>query len=69
MHVVQNTTHDGASINWIASHKADRDLKESWSAPGKIEDAVALVKGWDPVICKVIVSSFPLLLSLLLSLS
>ena len=53
MHVVQNTTHDGAQINWIASHKADRDLKESWSAPGKVEDALDLVTGWDPTIRRV----------------
>lgn len=49
-HIVQNTTHNGGSINWIANHKASRDLKESWSEPGSIDDAVALVKDWDPTI-------------------
>jgi len=49
-HVVQNTCKGGKEFNWIANHKASKDLGESWSEPGSIEDAVASVEGWDPTI-------------------
>ncbi|GAA5908588.1 hypothetical protein JCM6882_003685 [Rhodosporidiobolus microsporus] len=50
LHVVQNTCRDGEDFNWIITHKDDEDIAESWSQPGKVEDAVALVHDWDATI-------------------
>ncbi|BGP31290.1 hypothetical protein JCM10296v2_003054 [Rhodotorula toruloides] len=50
LHIVQNTCRNGGDFNWIITHKDDEDIAESWSQPGKVEDAVALVEEWDPTI-------------------
>ncbi|GEM08340.1 monooxygenase [Rhodotorula toruloides] len=50
LHIVQNTCRNGGDFNWIITHKDDEDIAESWSQPGKVEDAVALVREWDPTI-------------------
>ncbi|GAA5970679.1 hypothetical protein JCM11641_007397 [Rhodosporidiobolus odoratus] len=50
LHIVQNTCRDGGDFNWIITHKDNEDIAESWQQPGKVEDAVALVKDWDPTI-------------------
>ncbi|GAA5841476.1 hypothetical protein JCM11251_007153 [Rhodosporidiobolus azoricus] len=50
LHIVQNTCRDGQDFNWIVTHKDDEDIAESWSQPGRVEDAVALVQDWDATI-------------------
>ncbi|GAA6014850.1 hypothetical protein JCM10207_002201 [Rhodosporidiobolus poonsookiae] len=50
LHIVCNTCRGGEDFNWIITHKDDEDIAESWSQPGNVEDAVALVKDWDPTI-------------------
>jgi hypothetical protein len=32
----------------IITHLDTEDIDENWQQPGKVEDAVALVKDWDP---------------------
>jgi 2-polyprenyl-6-methoxyphenol hydroxylase-like FAD-dependent oxidoreductase len=36
----------------------DENIDESWSFPGKVEDALEVVKGWDPT-CAAIISKTP----------
>lgn len=40
-------------------HKIDRlqdeaDIEDSWSTPGKIEDCLKVVEGWDPVVQEIV---------------
>jgi len=36
----------------------DADIDESWSFPGKVSDALEVVKGWDPT-CAAVISKTP----------
>ncbi|KAI7976208.1 hypothetical protein EIK77_010681 [Talaromyces pinophilus] len=38
---------------WIGPDD-DADIEESWSTPGKIEDCLKVVEGWDPVVQEII---------------
>lgn len=43
-------------LNVVLTHKDDHDLAditEGWSVPGNKEDALELIKGWDPLLVKV----------------
>jgi hypothetical protein len=42
------------SITCFATHKGNSDAEESWNLPGKVEDMLACVDGWDLVLLEVI---------------
>ncbi|KAK5219364.1 hypothetical protein LTR99_010405 [Exophiala xenobiotica] len=36
------------SVAYVITHKDEYAVKESWSSPGRVEDVLNVVKGWDP---------------------
>ncbi|PVH76698.1 FAD/NAD(P)-binding domain-containing protein [Cadophora sp. DSE1049] len=53
-HAIITTNTKMKSLTCFATHKDDSDTEESWNLPGKIEDMLAAVEGWDPVLLEVI---------------
>lgn len=65
-HLVQHDTHtgwigqdkhflaasikDGKDFSWVCTHKDDYNIEESWQFPGKVEDVLASLEGWDPIV-------------------
>lgn len=48
--------HTRGQLNVVLTHKDDTDLvdiTEGWSIPGKKEDALEILQGWDPLLVKV----------------
>jgi len=53
-HAIVTTNTKMKSITCFATHKDDSNIEESWNLPGKIEDMLAAVEGWDQVLLEVI---------------
>ncbi|KLO15675.1 FAD/NAD(P)-binding domain-containing protein [Schizopora paradoxa] len=54
-HMLAMSMKGGKEMCWLLTHKDTADIKESWSQPGKISDALTIVDDWDPR-CRAIVS-------------
>ncbi|CAK7227433.1 hypothetical protein SCUCBS95973_006541 [Sporothrix curviconia] len=55
VHVMIGTAKHGKEIFWMCTHKAVQDVydvAESWSFPGKIDDALEYIKDW-PILSKI----------------
>ncbi|CAK7237852.1 hypothetical protein SEUCBS140593_010163 [Sporothrix eucalyptigena] len=51
IHVMVGTAKLGKEIFWMCTHKDVYDVSESWSYPGKIDDALEYIKDW-PITAK-----------------
>lgn len=49
VHFLFSTIKNGADCSWVLTHKDEHDIDESWSFPGKIEEVLEVLKGWDPI--------------------
>ncbi|GAA6050674.1 hypothetical protein JCM3770_000886 [Rhodotorula araucariae] len=49
-HFIIGTTKSGKEMHWLLTHLDTADVTESWLYPGKVEDALSFVEGWDPVV-------------------
>ena len=58
VHFLFSTLKGGKDCCWVLTHKDDHDIDESWSYPGKIEEVMEVLKGWDPT-CRAIVEKTP----------
>ncbi|KAH8119508.1 monooxygenase [Phellopilus nigrolimitatus] len=58
VHFLSSSSKDGRALSWVITHKDKADIEESWSFPGKMEDVLAVVDGWDPR-CAAILSKAP----------
>ncbi|KAH8119617.1 monooxygenase [Phellopilus nigrolimitatus] len=58
VHFLASSSKDGRAMSWVITHKDEADIEESWSLPGKMEDVLAVVDGWDPR-CAAILSKAP----------
>ncbi|KAK4554098.1 hypothetical protein LTR86_008939 [Recurvomyces mirabilis] len=58
VHFLFSTIKNGSDCCWVLTHIDDKDIDESWSFPGKLEDAYKVFDGWDPM-CKRIISKTP----------
>jgi 2-polyprenyl-6-methoxyphenol hydroxylase-like FAD-dependent oxidoreductase len=45
------------SISYVLTHKDDYTVEESWSFPGRVEDILKVVEGWDPVLLAVLAAT------------
>lgn len=54
MHAIYGTCSQQKLITWTITHKDIMDVKESWTQPGKVEDALNYIKGWDDSLHEVI---------------
>jgi len=58
VHFLASSSKNGRALSWVITHKDEADIEESWSFPGKMEDVLAVVDGWDPR-CAAILSKAP----------
>ncbi len=42
------------SIAYVLTHKDEYEAKETWSFPGKVEDVLKAINGWDPTLQAVV---------------
>ncbi|AEO67891.1 6c11d7c0-7b97-4d7d-8895-171bbb25be76 [Thermothielavioides terrestris] len=50
VHFLVAAIKDGKEISWVCTHRDNGSIEESWQFPGKIEDVLRVVDGWDPVV-------------------
>ncbi|THW56223.1 putative MAK1-like monooxygenase [Aureobasidium pullulans] len=58
VHFLFSTIKGGKDCCWVMTHRDDKDIEESWSLPGNMEDVYKVIDGWDPL-CKAIVEKTP----------
>ncbi|KAL8287413.1 hypothetical protein RQP46_003271 [Phenoliferia psychrophenolica] len=58
-HFIHGTSKCGKHIHWLLTHLDKEDISESWMLPGNPDDALAVVKDWDPVVAAVISTTPP----------
>ncbi|KAI5820119.1 hypothetical protein BZA77DRAFT_127223 [Pyronema omphalodes] len=58
VHFLVATCKGGKEISWVCTHKDEENIEESWSLPGKIDDVLKILEGWDPR-CRAIVERTP----------
>jgi 2-polyprenyl-6-methoxyphenol hydroxylase-like FAD-dependent oxidoreductase len=58
VHFLFSTIKGGSDCCWVLTHRDDHDIEESWSFPGKMEDVLKVLEGWD-TICTAIVEKTP----------
>jgi 2-polyprenyl-6-methoxyphenol hydroxylase-like FAD-dependent oxidoreductase len=45
------------SVSYVLTHKDDYTVEESWSFPGRVEDILKVVEGWDPVLLAILAAT------------
>ncbi|EPQ61259.1 FAD/NAD P-binding domain-containing protein [Gloeophyllum trabeum ATCC 11539] len=58
VHFLAHSSSGGKKLSNVITHKDDADIAESWSFPGKMEDCLKIVEGWDPR-CAALLSKAP----------
>ncbi|KAH7908344.1 monooxygenase [Hygrophoropsis aurantiaca] len=58
VHMLTSSSRNGKTISWVITHKDDTELQDSWAFPGKMEDVLKVVEGWDPR-CAAVLSKAP----------
>jgi 2-polyprenyl-6-methoxyphenol hydroxylase-like FAD-dependent oxidoreductase len=58
VHFLFSTIKGGSDCCWVLTHRDEHDIDESWSFPGKLEEVLAVLEGWDPT-CRAIVEKTP----------
>ncbi|KAN0088966.1 monooxygenase [Tylopilus felleus] len=58
VHFLASSSCGGKSLSWVITHRDTDYVEGDWSAPGRIEDVLEIVKGWDPR-CAVAISKAP----------
>ena len=59
VHFLAASAKEGKDISWVCTHKDDADIDESWSFPGKVEDVLKVVEGYDPVVQELVKATPP----------
>jgi 2-polyprenyl-6-methoxyphenol hydroxylase-like FAD-dependent oxidoreductase len=54
VHAIVATIKRGKEFNWVLTHRDESGIDESWVFPGKTEEALKCIEGWDPVIRRVV---------------
>lgn len=54
VHFLAAAVKDGKEMSWVCTHKDDGSIEESWQFPGKIEEVLKVVDGWDPVVVELV---------------
>lgn len=54
IHFLFNTLKGGRDCCWVLTHRDAHDIDESWSFPGRLDEVLAAVRGWDPAVARVI---------------
>ncbi|KAK5659242.1 hypothetical protein OQA88_1334 [Cercophora sp. LCS_1] len=59
VHFLAAAIKDGKEMSWVCTHKDEGDIKESWQFPGKLEDVLKVLEGWDPVVLDLVRATPP----------
>ncbi|KAK9379756.1 putative monooxygenase [Kockiozyma suomiensis] len=59
IHFIAATIKGGKDFSWVCTHKDEADIEESWQTPGKIEDALKVLEGWDPAVLEIVKATPP----------
>jgi len=54
IHFITSGVRDTAEFSWVMTHIDKADVSEGWCEPGKIDEAIAVAAGFDPVVQAVI---------------
>jgi 2-polyprenyl-6-methoxyphenol hydroxylase-like FAD-dependent oxidoreductase len=54
VHFLAAAIKDGKEMSWVCTHKDEGSIEESWQFPGRIEDVLRVVDGWDPVVVELV---------------
>ncbi|KAL2019329.1 hypothetical protein VTK56DRAFT_9709 [Thermocarpiscus australiensis] len=54
VHFLAAAVKDGREMSWVCTHKDDGGIEESWQLPGRIEDVLRVVDGWDPAVVEMV---------------
>jgi len=57
VHFICSSLMNCTKFNWVCTHKDEAGIEESWSLPGKVEDAMKVVDGWDEVVQEIVKST------------
>lgn len=59
IHFLAASIKNGKDFSWVCTHKDEADVEESWSAPGRIEDAIECLKDWCPEVHAIVRATPP----------
>ncbi|KAL1981062.1 hypothetical protein VTN96DRAFT_3127 [Rasamsonia emersonii] len=59
VHFLAASLKNGKDFSWVCTHKDEADIEDSWSTPGRIEDCLKVVEGWDPVVQEIVKATPP----------
>ncbi|KAH8595536.1 putative monooxygenase [Bisporella sp. PMI_857] len=54
IHFIAASIKNGKDFSWVCTHKDEADVEESWQAHAPLADAKEVLKGWDPVVQKIL---------------
>jgi hypothetical protein len=54
VHFITGCLKNATEFTWKVTHKDIADVEEGWVLPGKIEDALKVIEGWDPILQEVV---------------
>ncbi|KIW16557.1 hypothetical protein PV08_03745 [Exophiala spinifera] len=49
-HFLATSLKNGKDFSWVMTHKDNANIDEDWQFPGKVEDVLDELSGWDPVV-------------------
>ncbi|KAK3346096.1 hypothetical protein B0T25DRAFT_268448 [Lasiosphaeria hispida] len=59
VHFLAAAIKGGKDMSWVCTHKDDAAIEESWQFPGKVEDVLKVLEGWDPVVLELVKATPP----------
>ncbi|CAK7212093.1 hypothetical protein SCUCBS95973_001325 [Sporothrix curviconia] len=59
IHFLASSLKNGTEFNWVFTHIDDGNIEESWQFPGKVEEALAYLKDWAPIVHEIVKATPP----------
>ncbi|KAK3384934.1 hypothetical protein B0H63DRAFT_494151 [Podospora didyma] len=59
VHFLAAAIKDGREMSWVCTHRDTGGIEESWQFPGKKEDVLRVLEGWDPVVLELVKATPP----------
>ncbi|KAK0625424.1 hypothetical protein B0T17DRAFT_591004 [Bombardia bombarda] len=59
IHFLAAAIKDGKEMSWVCTHKDEGGIEENWQFPGKLEDVLRVLDGWDPVVLELVKATPP----------
>ncbi|KAI1809014.1 putative monooxygenase [Poronia punctata] len=54
VHFIAASVKNGKDFSWVCTHKDEQDIEESWSFEAPLSDARKILRGWDPIVQKIL---------------